>query len=82
MKKINFLMALMMAFTLSFVACNEPEPAPEPDPVPPVKDTFVVEIGEVTSSSVAYTVTPLLSLHRTIRKDTHPQDPQGLQCKQ
>ena len=58
MKKINFLMALMMAFTLSFVACNEPEPAPEPDPVPPVKDTFVVEIGEVTSSSVAYTVTP------------------------
>ena len=58
MKKFNFLMALMMAFTLSFVACNEPEPAPEPDPVPPVKDTFVVEIGEVTSSSVAYTVTP------------------------
>ena len=58
MKKINFLMALMMAFTLSFVACNEPEPAPEPKPVPPVKDTFVVEIGEVTSSSVAYTVTP------------------------
>lgn len=58
MKKINSLMALMMAFTLSFVACNEPEPAPEPKPVPPVKDTFVVEIGEVTSSSVAYTVTP------------------------
>ena len=58
MKKINFLMALMMAFTLSFVACNEPEPAPEPKPVPPVKTTFAVEIGEVTSSSVAYTVTP------------------------
>lgn len=58
MKKINFLMALMMAFTLSFVACNEPEPAPEPKPVPPVKDTFEVKIGEVTSSSVAYTVTP------------------------
>ena len=57
MKKINFLMALMMAFTLSFVACNEPEPGPEkPDPKP--EAAFVVEVGEVTSSSVAYTVTP------------------------
>ena len=34
MKKINFLMALMMAFTLSFVACTKPEPAPEPQPEP------------------------------------------------
>ena len=57
MKKINFLMALMMAFTLSFVACNEPEPGPEkPDPKP--EAAFVVEVGEVTSSSVAYTVIP------------------------
>ena len=62
MKKINFLMALMMAFTLSFVACTKPEPAPEPqpDPQPDPQPTaaFVVEVGEVTSSSVAYTVTP------------------------
>lgn len=61
MKKINFLMALMMAFTLSFVACNEPEPAPEPGPEKPnpqPEAAFVVEFGEVTSSTVAYTVTP------------------------
>ena len=60
MKKINFLMALMMAFTLSFVACTEPTPEPTPgpeDPTPSVT-TFAVELGEVTSSSVAYTVTP------------------------
>ena len=62
MKKINFLMALMMAFTLSFVACTKPEPAPEPQPEPQPDPqptaAFVVEVGEVTSSSVAYTVTP------------------------
>lgn len=60
MKKINFLMALMMAFTLSFVACENPEPAPEPDPVPPTptETTFEVAVGEVTSSTIAYTVTP------------------------
>ena len=58
MKKINFLMALMMAFTLSFVACTKPEPAPDPQPDPQPTAAFVVEVGEVTSSSVAYTVTP------------------------
>ena len=62
MKKINFLMALMMAFTLSFVACTKPEPAPEPEPEPEPDPqptaAFVVAVGEVTSSSVAYTVTP------------------------
>lgn len=64
MKKINFLMALMMAFTLLFAACEDPKvdpkPTPEPDPVPPTptETTFEVAVGEVTSSTVAYTVTP------------------------
>lgn len=61
MKKINFLMALMMTLVLSFVACTKPEPKPEPGPEKPdpqPEAAFVVEFGEVTSSTVAYTVTP------------------------
>lgn len=62
MKKINFLMALMMAFTLSFVACEQPEepkkPEPGPGPEEPTTAIFEIAIGEVTSSSIAYTVTP------------------------
>ena len=58
MKKINFLMALMMAFTLSFVACEQPEEPKKPEPAPTPAAPFVVTIGEVTASSIAYTVTP------------------------
>ena len=62
MKKINFLMALMMAFTLSFVACEQPEepkkPEPGPGPEQPTTATFEIAVGEVTASSIAYTVTP------------------------
>ena len=45
---------------LSFVACENPtpEPEPEPKPEPEVKGAFDVKIGEVTSSTIAYTVTP------------------------
>lgn len=45
---------------LSFVACENPtpEPEPEPKPEPEVKGAFDVQIGEVTSSTIAYTVTP------------------------
>ena len=51
----------MTAFTLSFVACNDPEDdgkTPTPDNPTPEGLTFKVEVGEVTSSSVSYTVTP------------------------
>ncbi len=62
MKKINFLMALMMAFTLSFVACEQPEepkkPEPGPGPEQPTTTTFEIAVGEVTYESIAYTVTP------------------------
>ena len=51
-------MALMMVFALSFVACENPQQEePTPQPKPEVTD-FEVTIGEVTSSSIAYTVTP------------------------
>lgn len=62
MKKFNWFLMLMTAFTLSFVACTDPEDdGKTPDnPTPPTPEglTFTVEVGEVTSSSVSYTVTP------------------------
>ena len=58
MKKINWLMMLMTAATLSFAACTEPTPEqPKPGPEEP-KGPFKVELTEVTYSSVSYTVTP------------------------
>ena len=49
---------LLAAVAVSFASC-EPTPTPEPEPEPkPGVTTFDVQIGEVTSSSVAYTVTP------------------------
>lgn len=56
MKKFNLLMTLMMVLILSFIACNDPHE--EPIPPIPTKLTFEVNVGEVTSSSIAYTVTP------------------------
>lgn len=52
-------MMLLTAVVLSFAACKEPTPD-QPEPVPPQPEglTFEVELGEVTYSSVDYTVTP------------------------
>ena len=53
-------MMLMTAAVLSFAACTEPvgpEPEPKPEPTPEGL-TFAIELGEITYSSVAYTVTP------------------------
>ena len=61
MKRFNWFLMLMTAFTLSFVACTDPEDdgkTPTPDNPTPEGLTFTVEVGEVTSSSVSYTVTP------------------------
>ncbi len=53
-------MMLLTAVTLSFAACTEPAPEQKPEPEPPQPEglTFEVELGEVTYSSVDYTVTP------------------------
>ncbi|MBO5018049.1 MAG: hypothetical protein J6C56_04210 [Alistipes sp.] len=58
--KTNWLMMLLTTVVLSFVACTEPqkEPTPGPDGPTPEGLTFDVKVGEVTSSTVAYTVTP------------------------
>ena len=62
MKKFNWLFMLMAAVAVSFASCEKtPEQKPEPEPTPDPKPqglTFEVAVGEVTSSSVAYTVTP------------------------
>ena len=64
MKKFNWLMMLVATAALSFAACTkanteEPKPGPEPGPGPDVETlTFAVEVGEVTASSVSFTVTP------------------------
>ena len=57
MRKLTWMMAALMVSMLSFVACEKPTPEPEPEPKP-TGLTFDVQLGEVTSSSVAYTVTP------------------------
>ena len=51
---------LLTTVVLSFVACTEPQKEPTPDPDGPTPEglTFDVKVGEVTSSTVAYTVTP------------------------
>lgn len=51
---------LLATVALSFVACTEPEEKPTPGPDNPTPEglTFDVKVGEVTSSTVAYTVTP------------------------
>ena len=53
-------MMLLTAVTLSFAACTEPTPEQKPEPEPPQPEglTFEVELGEITYSSVDYTVTP------------------------
>lgn len=58
--KTNWLMMLLATVALSFVACTEPEEKPTPGPDTPTPEglTFDVKVGEVTSSTVAYTVTP------------------------
>lgn len=58
MKKLFY---FLLALPLVFAACdNTPEPGkPEPGPKPqPEGLTFAIEIGEVTHSTVSYTVTP------------------------
>ena len=57
MKKMNWLLMLLAAVAVSFASC-EPTPTPEPDPKPNGETTFNVQVGEITSSTVAYTVTP------------------------
>ncbi len=69
MKRLNWFLMLMTAFTLSFVACTDSNvddgqsgnPTDDPTEEDGPKEeglTFKVEVGEVTSSSVSYTITP------------------------
>ena len=59
MKRLNWLMMLMTALTLSFAACTEP--TPEQKPEPPVDETeltFEASVSETTRTSAFINVTP------------------------
>ena len=60
MKKFNWLMMLIAAFTMSLVACEtpvEPEP-PTPDDPQPEQLTFDVVIENITKSTMTFSITP------------------------
>ena len=56
MKNFNWLMMLMTAAMLSFVACEEPTPTPPVDE--PTETSFDVTIDNVTKTSMTFTVIP------------------------
>ena len=68
MKKITWLMMLVAVFAVAMTSCKSedpttpqpenPTPKPEPEPEPEPAAVFDIKVGEVTSSSIAYTVTP------------------------
>ena len=68
MKKITWLMMLVAVFAVAMTSCKSedpttpqqetPTPEPEPEPEPEPAAVFDIKVGEVTSSSIAYTVTP------------------------
>ena len=64
MKKINWLLALMSVFSLTFAACGgdevddkKPQPQP-PTPPAPIEQSFDIQIEAITFNSVEYIITP------------------------
>ena len=59
MKKLNWLMMLLTAATLSFAACTEPTPELPNEPEQPAKElTFEAVVNSTTRTSAFITVTP------------------------
>ena len=61
MKKLNWLIALVSVFSLTFVACGGDEvdkPAPKPTPSEPTELTFDIQSDEITHLSASFIVTP------------------------
>ena len=63
MKKLNWLIALVSVFSLTFVACggddvDKPTPAPTPNPGETVELSFDIEADEITHLSASFIVTP------------------------
>lgn len=66
MKKINWLLALMSVFSLTFAACGgdevddkKPQPQPQPPTPPaPIEQSFDIQIEAITFNSVEYIITP------------------------
>ena len=51
------MMALLLVFALSFVACEEPTPEPEPQPQPEAL-TFEIEVAAVSKTDATFNITP------------------------
>lgn len=61
MKKLNWLIALVSVFSLTFVACGGDEvdkPAPKPTPSEPTELTFDIQSDEITHLSASFIITP------------------------
>ncbi|MBO7262906.1 MAG: hypothetical protein J6U93_00115 [Alistipes sp.] len=62
MKKMNWLIALLSVFSLTFVACGgddvDDTKKPTPKPETPVEQSFDIQIETITFNSVEFTVTP------------------------
>ena len=62
MKKMNWLIALLSVFSLTFAACGGDEvtdtPQPQPQPGTPEGQTFDIQIDVITYNSVEFVVTP------------------------
>ena len=61
MKKLNWLIALVSVFSLTFVACGGDEvdkPAPKPAPSEPTELTFDIQSDEITHLSASFIITP------------------------
>ena len=60
MKKLNWLIALVSVFSLTFVACggDDVDNTPTPEPSKPTELTFDIQSDEITHRSASFIVTP------------------------
>ena len=62
MRKFNWMMAALMAFALSFAACEKDKPGTDdpskPQPPTPTELTFEISVADVTRTSAFINVTP------------------------
>ena len=58
LKLSTWMLSLAALFVVGCTKNNEPTPQPEPDPQPEVKVELALSVGEVTSTTISFTITP------------------------